>query len=295
MNSSIVDLSSVFPPWPYLCYRNAVLHALECPPSCELPSRILTDFACALLPPLLPFRSETFRRHDVPLFASSIKFLPFSLFFSSKHLPFILSFRTVFKMQVTLFTLLAANAVFATPIYKRQSEVVTQVTSVLSEAVPTQVAATNPISLPINSVTPDISAISTMTGAIESAQPGMEPSAMSSGDGSEDSDSSASASASASGSDVFSLAYPCPDGTQLVGGRCCLHYILADDKLRSTSRLSRTSMPRWPLSTMLFPTLATAPCLMSPCRAAPRTRLARLEKSLCELASLDSCAHTVSN
>ena len=225
------------------------------------------------------------RRHDVPCFAS-IKFLPFSLFFSSKHLPFILSFRTASKMQVTLFTLLAANAVIATPIYKRQSEIVTQITSVISEAVPTAPTATNPISLPINSVTPDISAISTMTGAIESAQPGMEPSAMSSGADSEDSDSpdsSASASASASGSDVFSLAYPCPDGTQLVSDHFPSHCFLANNIFRSTSRLSRTSMPRLLLSMTLFPTLATAPYSTSLCQAALKTRLARPEKFLCML------------
>ena len=113
-------------------------------------------------------------------------------------------------MQVTLLTLLAANAVFASPVYRRQA------VSSVTEAAAT---ATNPISLPINSVTPDITPISTMTEVIASVQP--EPSAASSSDPQDDdSDSpdSASASASASGSDdgVYSLAYPCPDGTQLV-------------------------------------------------------------------------------
>jgi len=119
-------------------------------------------------------------------------------------------------MQVTLLTLLAANAVFASPVYKRQSEVISEVASSVTQAAAT---ATNPISLPVGSVTEDITAISTFTDQISSVQP--EPSASASDSQDDDSDSpdsSASASASASGAadDVFSLAYPCPDGTQLI-------------------------------------------------------------------------------
>lgn len=92
-------------------------------------------------------------------------------------------------MRVTILSLFAASA-FASPLYKRQSEILSSVTEVISSAVETATGAASSILEPT----------SVISSAIESAQESESP----------------EPSASASGTGYENEAYPCPEGQFLV-------------------------------------------------------------------------------